>query len=70
MTKLSPTQQSVLTQAAKAPTSCVTTFMADIKNPMIHQRSLDSMLAKGLINERYTEPAMTLLVNLYWKRGC
>ena len=55
MTKLSPTQQSVLTQAAKAPTSCVTTFMAGIKNPMIHQRSLDSMLAKGLINKRYTD---------------
>ncbi|MCH2547217.1 MAG: DUF3489 domain-containing protein, partial [Alphaproteobacteria bacterium] len=39
----------------KTPITCVTSFMQDIKNPMIRQKSIDSMLGKGLINKRFTD---------------
>lgn len=52
MTNLSNTQTKLLTEAVKAPSTCITTFMADIKNPMIRQKSLDSMLAKGVIEKQ------------------
>lgn len=55
MTQLSKTQIKILEQAVQAPASCVTTFMKDIKNPMIRQKSLDSMLAKGVINKRFSD---------------
>lgn len=55
MSKLSNTQAIILSEAAIAPTTCVTTFMKDIKNPMIKQKSLDSMLTKGLINKRFND---------------
>ena len=55
MTKLSNAQTTILTAAAKAPADCVTTHMQDIKNPMIKQKSLDSMLGKGLINKRFAD---------------
>lgn len=49
MTKLSNTQTKLLTEAAASPATCITRFMSDIKNPMIRQKSLNSMLAKGVI---------------------
>ncbi len=52
MTKLSDTQTKLLTEAAANPTTCITSFMAEIKNPMIRQKSLDSMLAKGMIEKQ------------------
>lgn len=55
MTKLSTAQAAILSEAAKSPASCITTFMKDIKNPMIRQKSLDSMLAKGVINKRFSD---------------
>ena len=55
MTKLSPTQQRIINDAAQNPANCITECMADIKNPMIKQKSLDSMQAKGLINKRFTD---------------
>ena len=51
MMKLTNTQIATLTSAAEAPDTCVTSFMQDIKNPMIRQRSLESMLAKSLIEK-------------------
>lgn len=57
MTKLSESQQRILSEAAKNPASCVTECMTNIKNPMIKQKSLDSMQAKGLVNKRFTDGA-------------
>ncbi len=55
MTKLSNTQQRIVTEAAKNPANCITECMGDIKNPMIKQKSIDSMLTKGIINKRFND---------------
>jgi len=55
MTQLSPTQQRIIDDAIKNPATCITECMGHIKNPMIRQKSLDSMLAKGLLNKRFTD---------------
>lgn len=55
MTKLSPSQQRIIEDAVKNPVACITESMGHIKNPMIKQKSLDSMLAKGFLNKRFTD---------------
>jgi len=55
MTKLSNTQQRIVNEAAKNPANCITECMDDIKNPMIKQKSIDSMLSKGIINKRFND---------------
>ncbi len=51
MSKLSPTQQRILTAASKQPRIDVREHMRDMKSPAIRDKVVESMLKNGLIAE-------------------
>jgi hypothetical protein len=63
MSKLSPTQERILTAAAKKPGADIRKHFTDMKSPAIKERVLESMLKNGLVVEADHEGGIAYVIS-------